>query len=143
MTCKSKSPCLAKRSSMCSRNGTPMETLDCPLPSRLSSTRMSVSFVLRWTVAIRVLVTDFTDCFQDLVVLFGRSETKPEIISQHRITADVTHEDVVLKQIGKNATRIGFGLHDHEVSFGRHRRQAFNFGQLSEQTLAFSDDLSY
>src|SRR6185503_7345371 len=106
MICKSNSPCFAKRSSMCSRNGTPMETLDCPLPSRLSSTRMSVSLVLRWTVAIRVLATDFTDCFHYLIVFFGRSETKTEVISQHRITADVTHENVVLQQLGKNATRI-------------------------------------
>src|SRR6185369_3803831 len=138
----------AKRSSMCSRNGTPMETLDCPLPSRLSSTRMSVCFVLRWTVAIRdcmvvVLATDFTDCIHYLIVFFRRSKTKPKVISQHRITADVAHENVVLQQVGKNATRIRLGLHHHEVSFRRHGSQAFNFRQLSKQSLAFSDDLFY
>src|ERR1044072_8299481 len=131
---------------MCSRNGTPMETLDCPLPSRLSSTRMSVSFVLRWTVAIRdciALATDFTDSIHYLIVFFGRSEAEPEIISQHRITTDVSDEYVVLQQIGKNATRIRFGLHYHEVSFRRHGSQTLNLRQLSEQSLAFSDDLSY
>src|ERR1700741_3009014 len=96
---------------MCSRNGTPMETVDCPLPSRLSSTRMSVSFVLRWTVAIRdcmvvVLATDFTDCVQNIIVLFRCADAKSKILAQHRIATDIANQNDARQQFSKNSCRI-------------------------------------
>src|SRR6185369_5295447 len=117
VTCKSNSPFLANNSSMCSRNGKPIETLDCPLPSRLSSTRTSVSFVFRWTFAIRAcmvvcLATNFTDCFQDVIVLCGSPDAKSKVLAQHRIATHVANENVACEHLGKDTFRIGRRLHE-------------------------------
>src|SRR4026209_1324861 len=110
---------------MCSRNGKPIETLDCPLPSRLSSTRTSVSFVLRWTFAIRdcmvvCLATDFTNCFQHVIILFRRAGAESKILAQHRIAAHVANENVAREQLAKDAFRIGRRLHEYEIRVRSH-----------------------
>src|SRR6185503_19320542 len=122
VTCRSNKPCLAKSSSMCSRNGKPIETLDWPLPSRLSSTRTSVSFVLRWTFAIRdcmviCLATDFTDCFQHVIILSRHPDAEAEIIAQHRISTHIANENVAREQLSEDPFRIGRRFHDHEIRF--------------------------
>src|SRR6185369_9607758 len=106
--CKSNSPCLANRSSMCSRKGSPIEIFDLPLPSRLSLTRTSVSFVLRRTSARRALLLslDFIQCLQYPIVFLRRTETKPEVVAQHRIPAHIPNEDVAPQQLVKDLLRI-------------------------------------
>src|SRR6185503_1087465 len=117
-----------------SRKGTPMEMLDCPLPSRLSSTAMSVSFVLRWMFATResffILATDFTDCFQQVVVLVGCANADAKVITQHRIAAHVTNQDVSLQQLLEHLRGIRGGSHDHEVSFGSDGSKSIDERQL-------------
>src|SRR4051794_39541955 len=105
---------------MCSRNGRPIETLEWPVPSRLSSTRTSVSFVLRCTFAIRdcmvvCLATDFADSIHYVIVLRRRADAESEILAQHRVTTHVADENVSLEQLSKNPFRIGGGLHEQEI----------------------------
>src|SRR5215204_4142416 len=63
---------------MCSRNGTPIEILDWPLPSRLISTRTSVSFVLRCTLATRLSLFIFISVRSTTCHFLPASLHKPE-----------------------------------------------------------------
>src|SRR5215212_2885193 len=132
---------------MCSRNGKPIETLAWPLPSRLSSTCTSVSFVLRWTFAIRdcmviCLATDFTDCFQKIIVLFGRADAKSKILAQHWISTHIANENVAREQLSKNPFRIGGRFDEDEIRVRSHRREPIDLRQLRKESLSLRDDLA-
>src|SRR5689334_22560149 len=110
---------------MCSRNGRPIEMFDLPLPSRFSSTRTSVSFVLRRTSASRwltsgslLLTLDFIERTQQSIVLFRRTYIETKVILQQRISADIPDEDVALQQLVKNPLFIPASFDYHKVRAG-------------------------
>src|SRR5712691_5550185 len=69
------------RSSMCSRNGSPVDSFASPLPSRLSRTRMRVSLVLRTTSAAR-MSKRFLEGGEQYTVFVGRADRDPQAIAQ-------------------------------------------------------------
>src|SRR5207302_10827853 len=71
-------------SSMCSRNGSPVESFASPLPSTLSRTRIRVSLVLRTTSAVR-MSKRFLEGAEQYTVFLGRADRDAQAVAQSRM----------------------------------------------------------
>src|SRR5215213_1807570 len=79
---------------------------------------------------------------QKSIILLGRADTDPEILTQHRIAADVTNQDVALQQIRENPCWISGRFHRYKISSRSYRRKPVDLRQLREHTFTLRDDLA-
>src|SRR3984893_16525625 len=103
-------PWRATWSSMCSRNGSPVESFAAPLPSRSTRTRIWVSLVLRVTSA--VLTMEFlssqrlTQRVEQYTVFVRRADGYAQAIA-HRRHVQILHQDALAPQALECAVRVG------------------------------------
>src|SRR6185295_5234895 len=139
---RSSMPWRATWSSMCSRNGSPVESLAWPRPSRSSLSRICVSLVLRVTSAC--LISDlslqrFSQGGEQYTVFIRRADRDAQAIAQRR-AVQVLHQHALRAQLLVGAVGVGHP-HQEEVRLGRKHGHAVQPPQLLAELLALGADL--
>src|SRR4030095_9611332 len=131
----------------------PVAMRDSPLPSRESFTVMSVSLVLRETSAARFLFKRHTSIgwlrhsgfrcqeaaqsFQELIIFLRQANANAEEVFEHRIAADVPHQNTAgVKGVKDLGCRV-LCLESDEVRLRRIGRHTSRLLQLKQQSLTF------
>src|SRR5207302_9764013 len=107
-------------SSMCSRNGSPVESFASPLPSTLSRTRIRVSLVLRTTSAVR-MSKRFVEGGEQYTVFLGRADRDAQAIAQSRM--QVLHQHALAPERLIGALGLS-NAHQEKVRVRRKHRHA-------------------
>src|SRR6267378_6691888 len=123
-------------SSMCSRNGSPVESFASPLPSRLSRTRMRVSLVLRTTSAVR-MSKRFLEGGEQYTVFVGRADRDPQAIAQSRM--QIPHQHALPLQRFVSPLRP-WNAHQEKVRLRRKYRYPGEAGEGRAERCALGPD---
>src|SRR5882762_9919663 len=123
-------------SSMCSRKGSPVDSLASPLPSTLSRTRIWVSLVLRTTSEVR-MSKRFPEGGKQYTVFVGRADRDTQAVAQSWMQILHQHALPLQRFVGPVCLRH---THQKKISLRRKHRYTGEAGEGRAERCALGPD---